>query len=439
LLRVILTDWEKAGALDLEAVEVAIRQSMHAAGASVLAALLDLRPPEEKQIECPCGGRAKYVEMRPKKIMTMLGELTFSRPYYLCDNCHEGQIPVDRELDVEGVMHSPGVRRMIALVGSQMSFDSGRRQIKELAGLSISVKAVERVSEAIGSDIARKEDERIRKTMSIHQAESLSPVPTSSENPIIYVELDGTGIPVSPGEIDTSKPGKQGDKQKTKEAKVGCVFTQTTADQSGRPVRDESSTTYVGAIESAEDFGGRLYTEARLRGVDQARKVVIIADGAPWIWGLAKTHFPGAIEILDLFHAREHLWKLAAKIFPSDEIARKRWLKRTLKLLDNGRIKRLVTHLRAMCSCYTDLAASIETEADYFERNAHRARYPFFRQQKLFVGSGVIEAACKTVVGLRLKQSGMFWTVKGANSILALRCNRLSNYFEDYWASRLVA
>ena len=430
----VVTAWEKSGRFDLEAVEAATRTAMLEAGADILKTLLEYEAPAKRKIDCGCGSQAEYIELRPKQIVTLVGQARVMRPYYLCRGCHQGQIPIDKELDVEGTVFSPGVRRIMSLVGSQTSFDNARQQIKELAGLDVTTKAVERVSEATGADIIEHDEARIEQTMSIAVDQGSVP-----EVPIFYVEMDASGVPVASTEIDPNKPGKQGDRQKTREAKLGCVFTQTSVDEAGRPVRDEASTTYVGAIETSEQFGRRIYAEAIRRGLDGARKVVIIGDGAPWIWILARLHFPGAIEILDLFHAREHLWKLAAKLFVCDEIGRKRWLNRFLKLLDNGRIPQLVAQLRAIAPSDDELRKAVNGEADYFERNAHRAQYPSFRRQNLFVGSGVIEAACKTVIGLRFKQSGMFWTVKGANSILALRCARLSNTFDDYWAARSLA
>jgi hypothetical protein len=303
--------------------------------------------------------------------------------------------------------------------------------MKELAGLDVTSKAVERVSEAIGRDIIREEEKQISDALQSSAVQVSTP-----EVPTFYVEIDGTGIPMAPSEIDPDKAGKKGEREKTKEAKLGCVFTQTVLDEEGRPVRDDSSTTYVGAIETSEQFGRRIYAEAVRRGIDGARNIVVIGDGAPWIWTQARHHFPGAIEILDLFHAREHLWKLAANLFPSNVICRKRWLKTSLRLLEDGKIKKLVARLRALSPTDVDLAKAVNIDADYFERKAHRAQYPSFKQKGLFIGSGVIEAACKTIVGIRFKQSGMFWTITGANSILALRCLRLSNRFEDYWASR---
>jgi hypothetical protein len=419
--------------MDMEATEMAVRQAMHQAGAKVLTGLLRDDPPASKTILCSCGGTANYIEMRPKTILTAVGPTQMLRAYYLCDDCHAGQAPMDKELDVWKTDFSPGVRRMMALTGHHAPFDFGRQEMEALAGLVVTTKAVERIAEAIGTDIARQQENQIREIM---RADSAVQVSEGEEIPVMYIEIDATGIPIVSWELDQSKPGKQGDLPRTREAKLGCVFTQTCNDAEGRPVRDASSTTYVGAIETSEEFGPRIYAEARRRGLDRAKKVVVIADGAPWIWILARLHFPGAIEILDIYHAREHLWKLAAKLFPSDDVGRRRWVKRFQQKLDNGKIKKLVADLRSIHPLNNELRKALETEADYYEKNAHRMKYPDFRRQGLFVGSGVIEAGCKTVIGSRFKMSGMFWTLKGANAILALRCNLLNGDFEDYWQQR---
>ncbi len=195
----------------------------------------------------------------------------------------------------------------------------------------------------------------------------------------------------------------------------------------------------MGAIETAEEFGKRLYLEAWKRGWSRAEKKVVMGDGAEWIWNLAEQHFPGAIQIVDLYHARQHLWELVRKLYPNDEVKQKRWTMVQQHRLDKGKIEKLVLALRSIDTANPEVAEKIRTEADYFARNAERMRYPKFRSQHLFVGSGVIEAGCKAVIGSRLKQSGMFWTVRGANAIIALRCCHLNGRFEDYWEARRAA
>ena len=165
-----------------------------------------------------------------------------------------------------------------------------------------------------------------------------------------------------------------------------------------------------------------------------------MGDGAEWIWNLAELYFPGAVQVVDLYHARQHLWELARKLYPNDTWEQKVWIKtHQRRLLDKGKIEKLVVSLRSIPSTHPEVSEKLRIEADYFERNAERMRYPRFRHQHLFIGSGVIEAGCKTVIGSRLKQSGMFWTVRGANAIIALRCCHLNGRFEDYWEARRAA
>jgi hypothetical protein len=248
--------------------------------------------------------------------------------------------------------------------------------------------------------------------------------------------MDGTGVPMVSKELEGRKGKGSNGRAHTREVKLGCVFTQSKRDAQGWPVRDEDSTSYTGAIETAEEFSRRLYTEAQQRGWDRAQKKVVVGDGAEWIWNLAQEQFAGAIEIVDLYHARQHLWDLSGKLHPSDVAAKRRWVMSQQHFLDDGKIELLVNRLRAQGTKRPELAEDIATEANYFERNTARMRYPKFRKQGLFVGSGVIEAGCKTLIATRLKRSGMFWTVRGANAVIAVRCCRHSREFDDYWESR---
>jgi hypothetical protein len=416
---------------------MAVRSAMHQAGAEALSQLLQFEVPaaEQRKIPCGCGGQAHYREMRSKTILTAVGQVTVQRPYYLCRQCRQGQLPADRELDIENAEQSPGVRRMQALVGQEAPFDHGRQQMKLLAGLEVTAKAVERTAEAVGEDIAGIEQQEIQRAVQLDL-----PVVLGQPIPILYVQMDGTGVPVVKKETAGRQGKLDGLPAHTREAKLGCLFTQTKWDEEGFAIRDPDSTTYTGAIENAEQFGKRLYVEAWKRGWSRAQKKVVIGDGAEWIWNLAKEHFPGAIQIVDLYHARQHLWDLARLLFPTDTKRRNAWIGLHQKRwLDNGKIAKLVASLRAVQTTDAEIARKIRNEAGYFATNAARMNYPKFRKQHLFVGSGVVEAGCKTVIGHRLKQSGMFWTVKGANSILALRCAHLNSRFEDYWEARRVA
>jgi hypothetical protein len=230
-----------------------------------------------------------------------------------------GQFPADVELDIENTEFSPGVRRMQAVVGQEAPFDHGRRQMKLLADLEVTTKAVERTAEAIGEDIAAREQEEMERAMQLDL-----PLIVGEPIRLLYVQLDGTGISVVKKETAGRAGKTAGQPAHTREAKLGCIFTQTTWDEDGYAIRDTDSTTYVGAIETAEEFGKRLYLEAWKRGWNRAEKKVVMGDGAEWIWNIADQHFPGAIQIVDLYHARQHLWDLARKLYPNQEAEQRR-------------------------------------------------------------------------------------------------------------------
>jgi hypothetical protein len=437
LLRLVFEEQRKTGRLDLEAVEMAMRAAMHRAGAQALSQLLRSDPPDpdEREVPCPCGHKASYREMRARRVQTAVGEIELLRSWYLCPHCHNGQCPADAALDIVKTDLSPGVRRMLALVGSEAPFDHGRQELELLAGLAVTAKAVERTAEAIGADIAASEKREILRALQL----SL-PIVVGQAIPILYVEMDGTGVPVRKIETEGRAGKVKGEPAHTREAKIGSVFTQTIWNSEGYPIRDPDSTTYVAAIESAGEFGPRIYLEAWNRGWEHAAKKVVIGDGAEWIWNIVGDHFPGSIQIVDIFHARQHLWDAARKLYPLQEAEQKRWMAiHQEELLDEGKIEELVTALRAIDSLHPELLEKIRAEADYFDNNKERMRYPNYRAQHLFIGSGVIEAGCKTIIGARCKQSGMFWTVRGANAILALRCCHFNGRFESYWEDRNAA
>lgn len=414
----------------MEATEMAIRSSMHEVGGLMLEKLLDVdgghRGP---RVPCGKGHQAKFVDYRSKDVQTILAWIRVRRAYYHCAPCEGGVVPKDADLDIVSTSFSPGVRRLMARVGGKEAFDEGRSDLEALAGIVVKTKAVERVSEAIGEQIeaiARRE----RKAVLSGKVVLLHAVPK------MYVAIDGTGVPVVPHETEGRQAKDPSGRAKTREAKLGAVFTQTSLDEEGYPLRDDGSTTYVGAIETAEEFGQRIFTEAIRRGVRRAEQTIVLGDGAAWIWNIADLHFPGAIQIVDLYHAREHISALAKVVYGPGSQKAKTWADDRNTQLDAGDVEAVIasiTRLRPRNDATTD---EIRKTVGYFQTNAERMRYRLFRSQGLFVGSGVIEAGCKTIIGLRLKQSGMRWTVRGANAIIALRCCELSGRWEQFWEVR---
>jgi len=416
---------------------MAIRSSFHRMGGSLLEKLLnsDGGGYRGRGIECRAGHTAEFVDYRNKHLVTVLSPIELERAYYYCETCREGWVPKDADLDIVGTSLSPGVRRMIGQVGGKEAFNDGRKDLEALAGIEVTTKAVERVSESVGEQIEKQSQQEREQVLS----GKIIPFVGKSEIPMLYVAIDGSGVPVVARETEGRKGKDEAGKAKTREAKLGCVFTQTAVDEKGYAVRDEGSTTYVGAIETAEVFGGRIYTEAVRRGLRRAKKVSILGDGAKWIWGIAEEHFPGATQIVDLYHAREHLAGLSKLVYGTKSPKCREWFSARRDEMDKGDIKEMVAainRLRPKEEAVRDIA---EKEAEYFNGNAARMRYAEFRSQGLFVGSGVVEAGCKTIFGQRLKLSGMHWTVRGANAIIALRCCQLSGRWEEFWESRAIS
>jgi hypothetical protein len=420
--------------LDLEASELAIRAAMHEVGGVLLGKLLNGHPGDSRAaVKCAAGHAATFVDYRRKEITTVVGQVEFRRAYYHCDECGEGVLPQDEALDVMGTSFSPGVRRLMGRVGGKESFNEGRVDLEELAGIKVQTKAVERVAEGIGVEIeATGQSERQR----VINNQKVVPLKSILK---LYVSFDGTGVPVIKREIAGRRGKSATGEAHTREAKLGCVFTQTTVDEKSRPVRDEAATTYVGAIEAAPEFGWRIYGEAERRGLRRAAKVIVIGDGAPWVWGIAAEHFPGAIEIVDLYHARQHLADLGKLLYGAASAKAKQWTTARSAQLDGGDVESLLLSLRRLRPTAPQTQEALRQTIGYFESNRERMRYAQFRRQELFVGSGVIEAGCKTIVGRRLKQSGMRWSLCGANAIIALRCAQLSGRWEEFWEMRATA
>jgi len=412
-------DKNKSGHFDFESLEFYIRSFMHEIGSTILEEILN----SDRGKTLKGKEKGKFKDYREKKVLTVLGSIKINRAYYYDKDKKQGICPKDIGLNIQGTSFSPGIRRIMGKVGALRSFEMGHNDIKELAGISVTAKEIERISHKLGEEV-----EHFDNNWELLEANNIKP------SPKMYISMDGTGVPVVKRETKGRK-GKNG-VPKTRESKLGCVFTQTTLDEKGHPLREEGSTSYVGSIETAEEFGNRIYTEARRRGVEKAEAVHVIGDGAEWIWNLANLHFYGANQILDIYHAREHYWEVAKTIFGTDKRKIKIWTDDRRKELNNGDVESVITAIEQLPARTEIEREAIRKEVGYFNKNKERMRYDKFRKAGLFIGSGVMEAGCRTVVGQRLKQAGMHWTVSGANKIIALRSCMLSNRWENFWEYR---
>ena len=381
------------------------------------------------RIPCTCGGTARYSGRRPKTVTTALGDLTLERAWYHCDSCGHGFAPRDRALGMEDSVLSPAVLRMVGLAASRVSFAGSSDLMRDLAGLAVSPKTVERHAEALGREIAADE------------ASVIDPEPSGAST--LYLGLDGTGVPARRGEVEGVE-GKQADgSAKTREAKLAVVWSADTL-REGLAVRDPGSSTCNAAIESIATrdtdkepapFAQRILREVERRGFNTASRQVVIGDGTAWTWRFADEYFPRAIEIVDVFHAKGHIFDVAKAVYgPGTDMA-EQWARQRCEELDKGRIDDVIAAIRTHAERHDEARRNVE----YFSNNRSRMDYPTFRAMGLVVASGVVEGGCKNIVAGRLKRGGMRWTVSGANAIIALRCAIESNRFDDFRERRAAA
>lgn len=416
---------------DFEAWETLMLQAARQGGAGVLGSLLSHWQDHacRQIVRCACGQRMTSQGRRGKGLLTTLGAVPFRRSFYQCEHCRKSRFPDDERLDIVNTTYSPGVRRLMARAGSQTQFEQAAEDLLCYAGLKIEGREIQRVAEDVGRQVEQWLSEEQNQV--VHAGTSIPPQLKPGAK--FYISFDGTGIPVRKNEL-LGRKGKQADgSARTREVKLGCVFTQVGLDKEGHPQRDPDSTTYVGAIESSTLFGWRMYAEAVRRGLEQAQSVIVLTDGQRYNRTITQTHFPGAVHIVDLFHAYEHLTLIAHILWGPEAQSPKSWR----DLLEAGDIKRLMSKAGKNLPGSPKARKALSKELGYFENSASCMRYAEYREKDFFVGSGVVEAGCRTVIGERLKQSGMRWSVRGANAIIALRCCIMSGRFEDFWAARI--
>jgi hypothetical protein len=360
------------------------------------------------------------------EVQGLFGCFPLVRDYYYHAGKKQGHSPADAALGLE-VGYTPALARLLCLEGAdESSYQKAEAHLAETGGIGVSARQIQRVVQRIGSKAQAWQEREVQPA----QCER-------SEAPVFYVSADGTGAPMRPEELAGRRGKQAGGKAKTRQVYLGCVFTQHRLDEEGHPVRDWESTTYVSSLEAIDEFGPMLRREALRRGMGPARKVVLLIDGAEGLAHMGALCFKDAVQIVDFFHALEHAGEvlralLGSKEHPEYELRLRRWADRLLE----DEVELLVTKARHEASAL-GRAAAVEEELGYFVRNVARMQYGTFRQQGFFIGSGVIEAGCKTVIGARCKQSGMFWSVPGAGNVLAFRCIHASRRLGAFWKYRL--
>jgi len=358
-------------------------------------------------------------------VQGIFGHFELQRAYYHHAGQAQGHHPADAALGLEG-SYTPALAKLICLEGAdEQTYLKAERHLEQTGGIAVSARQIQRVVQRVGG-AAQQWQERPAKPGDCAHGDA----------PILYVSADGTGVPMVPDEL-AGRKGKQADgKAKTRQIYLGCVFTQHRVDDEGRPVRDWESTTYLSSFKSIDQFGPLLRQEAFRRGFGTAAKAVVLIDGANGLANMARLTFPGCTQIVDFYHAMEHagvvLEALLGKAHADYQLRLHRWAERLLQ----DEVAALIVETRRECAG-RPCAPAVEEALHYFATNVSRMQYGSFRAAGYFIGSGVVEAGCKTVIGARCKQSGMFWSEAGAENILALRCIHSSRRLDAFWQYRL--
>lgn len=402
---------------------------MHKDGCRLLEDLL-----QDPALEIP-GNQARAGEKvhphRAKEVLTVLGPVTLKRGYFYQPASEDqtqgqGRCPLDEALGlIDG--YTPGMAKMMCRAGAMASgYEAASADLKAYTGLEVEGRQIQRMVDQMADDI---------------RAYGQKAPPAREVKPVevFYSCVDGTGVPMMPEEVQ-GRAGKQEDgSAKTREVKLGCVFTQQSTDEEGHPLRDPSSSTYVSSFACAKEFGPLIRAEALRRGMALAKVVVLLGDGAAWIWELARTCFPFAVQIVDFYHALEHLTALTEVLFGAKILLAKEYQARWRAYLEVDQVAALIQEAKAWMVQLECDAKAAGKALGYFENNQSRMLYGTFRAKGYFIGSGVVEAGCRTVIGRRVKQSGMLWSVKGAGKVLSIRCAIMNNDFDGFWGQRRPA
>jgi hypothetical protein len=405
----------------LDLVEAAARAAAARIGNQMVQAAADMVAASgPRSVACGCGRVLGAHSVRDRTVMTMTGPVVVERRYFYCRDCQEGSAPADRALGFEGETCSTALRRAVAAAGREIPFARAAALVNEIAGTAlVSTKGCDRIVKRAGL---------AARAMVEAETAELYAAPARSRREwdnaaTAYVMVDGTGAPMVPSET-AGRAGKQPDgSAKTVENKIARMMVQLGTGKDGRPALLDGSTSYVAVFESSGDFASTIAAEALRRDFAHAPRLAVVADGARWIWKIADFLWPGAVQIVDYYHAAEHVHDLAQLLAPhlppgSDPRALTHRLKEHLAA---GRVQALADTARTVELPTEDLQAKAATAIAYFTRNAHRTRYARFRKDRLWIGSGAVEGACKNLVEARAAQSGMRWTIAGLDPVIALR------------------
>ncbi len=362
-----------------------------------------------------CGRLMSYKGDQVRQLETRVGRISLRRGYYYCRPCQHGCYPLDEALGIGPGQFSDGIQSGVSRLAARQPFEAAADDFAALTGTSIAGREVERLSEERGKALeAQRAAERAR----LLAGEMASPTKREGKPGVWAVALDAAKGHFKDGWHDV---------------KAGVVFwarPRVGEDEVAGAQAEEQS--YIAEVGSLEEAGRKLYAEAVRRGIDTARDLVVcLGDGAPGNWKQFLMHFPKRVEILDWWHALDHLWAAGKGLFGEGTHETEVWVKAREAELWAGNVEAVIAALKAEADKPKGKAAA--DEIHYFEANKERMHYDQFRARGYPIGSGAVESACKRLIAARIKEAGMIWTQQGAQAILALRAELLSNRWDEAW------
>ena len=453
---------------DLKGLEQHVMETIFAIGRGWMQSVLSEATPEEQapgERLGSCGHPQRLVGYRPKQVLTLLGKITFKRAYYQCggaeecaeaskqEGCTHGEAPADRLWGVQGRRTTAGVQQAMSYLCASSTLEEAAATFSRLLPLEMSARQALNLLQPLGEALQQQEDEQVRALWDqASQARTTSQPAEANQHERIerlYIELDGVLARLRRGSVPMEEQERKRKGDVYREVKVGAVFEASRGPERselapGVFVDQAGPKHYVARRAKAQEFGKVLYTLAVSYGLERAHQLVVLGDGAAWIWRLVAEHFPGAVQIVDLWHAQEHVWQVARAVFGPTTPQTSAWAERACSLLVGGKIEELVEEIVVLPPVPPEPGSSRsvpDIERDYFISNAARMRYAAFRAQGMHLGSGIAEAGCKTVVSTRAKRSGMRWTPEGLAAVLAVRTAVLNDTYDAFCEqhSRLVA
>lgn len=399
---------------DLTALEALIKQKMRQLGQGLLQRAVNSKPNgyNGSSMACECGGSMRFVQHRPRDIHTLFGWINISRAYYHCPNCRKSLFPYDVASGLGTEQLSPGLAKACCLLAVDDSFEQVSRKIEQVFGQKVSANTVERLTHQVGAVVLQQADEDLTNFQKNREIPKTSVTPKR-----LYIAADGTTV----HETDSWH-----------ECKAGVIYWQDE--------RNYRKSYHVGRFDNSETFGWHLWLESCRCGLRDAEEVIFLGDGAPWVRNERRKHFGRSTFIIDWYHASKHVWDCGKALFGEGTESTDNWVEERLDLLWDGWTKKLLDDLKEQYKRYRGAKRrAISGLIRYISTNEEQMRYDVFREKGYDIGSGVVEGACKYVIGKRLKQSGMIWSRKGSSSILALRTTWLNEKWEQLWQIKPLA